>query len=342
LDDRAFDSTTRRLGAGATRRSAVAAALAGLGLAAAPVADVAGKRRRCKPKPKATVCQGKCGVVRNNCGKRVECGGDVCASGCEFTTVQAAVNNRPAGSTIRVCAGTFGGRVTIAKDITLVGLGDGDNDATNTILDGGNNGPVVTIDDSATVTLRDLRITGGLTNGNGGGIFNDGSILTVEDCTIAGNEASGIGNSGGGVFHLSGTTTLTRCIVVDNKAGGFGGGVYGGEGTLALTACTLSNNRSARFGGALNGNGSVAIQVEGGTIGPDNEAEAGAVMAGNGAAIILNGVAVTGNAGIDQDKAGGVYAILGGQITLAGTTTVANNTPFNCGGTIFGDSRCDD
>jgi hypothetical protein len=41
-----------------------------------------GKRTGCTPKSKAKTCAGNCGTVRNNCGKRVDCGPCTCATGC--------------------------------------------------------------------------------------------------------------------------------------------------------------------------------------------------------------------------------------------------------------------
>lgn len=33
-----------------------------------------GRRKQCKPNPAAKTCAGRCGTVKNNCGKRVDCG----------------------------------------------------------------------------------------------------------------------------------------------------------------------------------------------------------------------------------------------------------------------------
>jgi nitrous oxidase accessory protein NosD len=46
-----------------------------------------------------------------------------CKSG-SFPTISAAVNAAPAGSTILICAGNYGGQVIISKDLTLKGLDD--------------------------------------------------------------------------------------------------------------------------------------------------------------------------------------------------------------------------
>ena len=49
----------------------------------------------------------------------------VCASGCSYTSVQAAVNAAPSGATISIAAGTYLEAVAISKSVTLVGAGAG-------------------------------------------------------------------------------------------------------------------------------------------------------------------------------------------------------------------------
>jgi uncharacterized membrane protein YphA (DoxX/SURF4 family) len=59
----------------------------------------------------------------------------VCASGCPFTSVQAAIVAATAGGTVTVCPGTYKENLTIGINLTLVGSG-------NVTLDGNQNGPV--------------------------------------------------------------------------------------------------------------------------------------------------------------------------------------------------------
>ena len=82
------------------------------------------------------------------------------------------------------------------------------------------------------VSISGLTITGGSGGGifssgifsSGGGIANAGT-LTLTDCTLSGNSATGIGNGNGS-----------------------GGGISN-TGTLALTDCTLSGNTAIAGGG---------------------------------------------------------------------------------------------
>jgi hypothetical protein len=85
MDDATFDSLTRRVETLASRRTTLGA-LVGASLVAAlggSRLDVAAKgKKKCKPKPLAKICRGKCGRVTNNCKKRVDCGPCTCKPAC--------------------------------------------------------------------------------------------------------------------------------------------------------------------------------------------------------------------------------------------------------------------
>src|SRR5436309_2491006 len=65
------------------------------------------------------------------------------------------------------------------------------------------------------VEIDGLTISGGhITGGNGGGILNDNSTLTIAHCSVSGNAiVSFSGNNFGGGIHNSGTMTLDQVIV---------------------------------------------------------------------------------------------------------------------------------
>ena len=46
-----------------------------------------------------------------------------CTNLVHFATIQLAVNSVPAGSTIKVCPGTYAEQVSITKNLTLLGTG---------------------------------------------------------------------------------------------------------------------------------------------------------------------------------------------------------------------------
>lgn len=197
---------------------------------------------------------------------------DVCASGCRYATIQAAIGDPAGPRTIRICPGRYRENVSTGKSVTLVGAGQGNNPAVDTIVDAtGTNDIAVNISTGITVALQNLRITGGGPTADGGGIFNGGALLTVTNCTITGNRAT----NGGGIFHLDHKLTLSGCTITGNNADQ-GGGIFNGPETVVelLNGTVISGNTATQpvpTGGGILNEGSVSCP--GGTVGgntPDN------------------------------------------------------------------------
>jgi hypothetical protein len=189
------------------------------------------------------------------CGDAAICVGglcaacDVCKSGsCAFTSVQAAIDAMsPQLTTIRVCPGTYTEdcptprfAVDIRRPLTLIGAGNGDNPAANTIIKPAQpSDTVMLIYLAGTVRLEGVRITGG--DGQFGRGMNVGDCtLTLAQCTIAGNtcgNACNILEPGGIDIFENGHVTLIDSHVVNNTGGADGGILLKGG---SLTLDTLS------------------------------------------------------------------------------------------------------
>lgn len=188
--------------------------------------------------------------VSSDCPANTLCNGgacqacDVCPQGCAFSNLHAAIDSPARPSTIRVCAGTYD-PIVIQRSLTLIGAGDGDDESSNSILQGESGfTSVVTITPAnAVVTLQGLLITGG-NSPEGGGVFNRGA-LTMTDVTVSGNTA----NSGGGLYNAGSGVTLAGCSVTGNTAAA-GGGLYSGGGPITLQRGTsIRGNSSDNCGG---------------------------------------------------------------------------------------------
>ncbi|HYN36761.1 MAG TPA: right-handed parallel beta-helix repeat-containing protein [Actinomycetota bacterium] len=88
--------------------------------------------------------------------------------------------------------------------------------------------------------------------GGGAGIVINAGKLSVFDSTIKKNTALAPAPRGGGIFVMqNGELSLTRSLVVGNKAPD-GGGIYVGEGTATIKDSTIRKNHSAPgFGGGV-------------------------------------------------------------------------------------------
>lgn len=134
-----------------------------------------------------------------------------------------------------------GGTVQFACDGTIT-LGSPITIASNTVLDG--IGHQITISGNQTVrvfqvptnvafTLANLAIANGVGT-NGGGLYNDGGVVTATNCLFSGNAArqgattSTAPSLGGAICNAGGQLTLLRCVFADNGAYG---GLYYSPGT---------------------------------------------------------------------------------------------------------------
>ena len=227
-----------------------------------------------------------------------------------------------AGETIEFAPGLAGevirlnGQLEINKDITIVGLVDGENNPNITIS--GNNASRVfdiQIDDafnSPTVTLQNIIIADGSTNntgenGAGAGIRTaTGTTLRVENVAFLNNQANGEG--GGAIFAgLRSSNTIVNSRFEGNGTlgnGEFGKSERGGgaiavksESTTAVIDSTFTNNRGVN-GGAINtllG----SLTVENSTFTTNDTAILGVPLGstlGYGGAIYTDGASATNNA----------------------------------------------
>ena len=142
------------------------------------------------------------------------------------------------------------------------------------------------------------------TNGNGGGINNNGT-MTINNSTIANNTASGLG---GGIRNVSGPSTsttnssltITNSAIIGNTAGVAGGGVDSAQPyaspttTTSLTNVTISGNSAPTGGGVYN----------------------------TGGALTLTSATVSGNSA--TSSAGGLFSTLSTPVLI--NTIVAGNT----------------
>jgi hypothetical protein len=95
---------------------------------------------------------------------------------------------------------------------------------------------VVVQNGTGALTVRNVTITGGDTDGSGGGVFALGD-LTVESSVITGNRADG---SGGGVV-ADGAVVVRTSSVVGNSTGQGGGGIQGNL-DVTVTDSNVSDN----------------------------------------------------------------------------------------------------
>ena len=142
------------------------------------------------------------------------------------------------------------GELLVNKSITINGPG-----SDHLTVDGNHASRVFHVSGGVTATIAGLTITNGSASDWGGGIHNDQSVLTVNNCNIVGNFAPGWG---GGIFNDSWTTSatmrVTNSTISGNSVNSIGGGIYSegshGIATLDIVNTTITGN-SAHVGGGF-------------------------------------------------------------------------------------------
>ncbi len=237
-----------------------------------------------------------------------------------------AANARPGADTIMLPSGTFRltipgrsedagakGDLDIKGDLTIQGQGH-----IASIIDGNGLDRVLDIH-GGTISMSRLTIRDG-SNTQGGGLRNDGGIVTLSGVFVQDNGAvgadgaagrngvagvsaaqngqNGAGAAGGGIYNKSGSLKLVNSTVTENVAFGGDGG-RGGDGVSGKGADGVpSEDPAARDGqdaGGLLGGAFVGSGANGGSGGP---ALGGGIYNASGAVLTLTGTAITNNAAI--------------------------------------------
>ncbi|MCX6021034.1 MAG: hypothetical protein NTZ05_04770, partial [Chloroflexi bacterium] len=146
-------------------------------------------------------------------------------------TLGGAVAKAHGGALVQVPAGTYNERITLGKNIRMVGAGP-----KTTILDGQAGGPVLTVNSGVTASVSDVTIRNGAGT-NGGGVVNSGT-LSVKNSAVRGNTAGG---GGGGVFNAAGAALLLVNSLVTGNTAPAGGGLDN-SGQLGMVNVTVSGN----------------------------------------------------------------------------------------------------
>jgi hypothetical protein len=221
----------------------------------------------------------------------------------ELSNTSSAITIDGPGADLLSISGSEAGRVfRVDKDVTAtisgLTIADGlaNSSASGAYFDGGG-----LYNKGGTVTLDDCTISGN-TSGRGGGIDNYSGTATLDNCTLTGNSATD-----GAAIENDGTATLTGCTISGNSIGSHGGngvGLYNYDGTVNLTACTISGNTGASgvFGGGVENEGTAILTNC--TISSNSAGFAGGGMMNFNGTATLTACTISGNS---APVGGGLY-----------------------------------
>jgi hypothetical protein len=269
----------------------------------------------CSTTPCARSCAGKPCGAGDGCGGTCDCpAGQICGNGachaCDVTCTGAdptacgaALQARlDEGGIVYACPGRYLGTYFLWNSVTIYGAGQGDDPAANTILDGNQLGRVFVTDVDITVTVENVRITGGKRNNGAGGVVNNGT-LSMRRCTVTGNVVTGTSGHGAGVrqtAEATGSLSLTDCAITNNESDNYGAGIAQANVThpVTLANCVVSGNR-AGISGLGNGGGLFcfegSVQITGGSFTHNRAVDGGGIAVTTSGTVTLDGVAFSAN-----------------------------------------------
>lgn len=218
-------------------------------------------------------------------------------------------------------------------DLTIKGLSADSRAVLNAKQKDRNYGLVLTSKNTS-LTLENLKITGGKENYYGG-IYIESGNLTLKNCVVTKNEAS----NGGGGIHFGGENLIVEDSEISGNKGDPGGICV--ANVLAKTKIKDSNikNNVARSGGGLDLAGTSTIEkceISGNkaesSIGGSGGSGGGLILSiDNKSCIIKKSVISNNKAG---ESGGGIY-INGGTLSLESGAAISDNTAETDGGAIY-------
>ena len=155
----------------------------------------------------------------------------VCADGCDFSTIQAAIDAADYGDTILVRAGTYEENIDfIGKEVAVIA----EEGAASTFIEGVE-GSVVTFESQETrsAILQGFTITNGFAS-DGGGVSIRSAAPSIAENVIVGNRAC----AGAGIRVSFGSPLIVRNQIVGNTKDGCSGGIGGGGISIGGASAT--------------------------------------------------------------------------------------------------------
>lgn len=221
----------------------------------------------------------------------------------------------------------------------------------NTVLGPPGNGGGLHITGGGSVTISGGTVSGNTAALEGGGLWNGGGTMTINNTTITDNETllgTAADDGGAGIFNNAGTVNGINVTISNNMATGTlgsGGGLLSLAGTVTFTDSSFAANSANRAGGAIEVVAGSLTLTNTGLTNNDVDGGAGTPNPGNGGALHITGVATTnisqcivsGNQA--RREGGGLWNQTGSTMTVTDTTiddnTASGPDVLHGGGGIF-------
>lgn len=212
----------------------------------------------------------------------------------------------------------------ISENVIITGSG-----ITRTVITGQQRTRLFFVQPEVHLQLQDLTLTEAKTSHFGAAIGNFGGILTIYNCLITKNIASGSSSAGGAIFNYGGTVNLNYAQFIENMMErGYGGGaIFNYQGYLNVENSQFIDNQAITgFGGAGIYNSEGVVNVLNSSFSGNQASFGGGFFNWDGVANLAN-VTFSGN----QASFGGAIDTYKG-LTYLTHATIVNNTAIYSGG----------
>jgi len=181
----------------------------------------------------------------------------------DYASIQEAIDASVNTDTVLVGQNTYFENIDFkGKNIVVGSLYVTTRDSSHvsrTIIDGQENGPVVTLKSNEDPTARLVGFT--IRNGKsdyGGGIWSKSASPTIAHCIIRDNTAEATNPMGAGIYMSNSHSKIYHCEIMHNSAigtntsNGWGGGIAATQsGTIMIVNCKIHHNQSTSCYGGI-------------------------------------------------------------------------------------------
>lgn len=236
------------------------------------------------------------------------------------------------GGTISGCRGVMGGGLYVEGSTLTIERGT--ISGCTAMDNGGGLYAINSSTNSSTVNISGGTISGCTAMiGNGGGLYVDGSTITIEDGTISRCE----GNLGCGLYATNSSEITIRGGTISGCTGLRGGGLYAEENSIITISGGTISRCEVGAGGGLFVTGST-LNIEGGTISECSttldSGKGGGLYAENYSILTISGGTIENN----EAARGGGVALTNSKMTVTKPITnwtVDGNKAYKTGGGIW-------
>jgi predicted outer membrane repeat protein len=178
-----------------------------------------------------------------------------------------------------------------------------------------------------TVTLSDSIISGNFAAA-GGGIFVSGGTVTITTSTISGNYLTSdpafiFNGQGGGIFN-GGTLTVRGGTTFSGNSATYGGAIYNQGGASATIRDSAFTTNSAAEGGAVYNDASSTLEVQNSSFSTNTASDSGGGLYNLGTATLQQCGLSKNAAGSDG---GGIFDGPSGMLAVKDSTLLSNSAP---------------